>query len=440
MGLSRWRWRDPDPHGPGPPVLHVATDGDDILSGESWSKPKRTLGNAVTKLADNAAAGVEGKIILGDGEFAEDPIIADQKYTIRGQSPERTTVKLNSAGHLLSFSDTFADAGHWINVEDLRLHGGTVTGSYDLLRIREGGFNTAVRNVQCTAAPRYGIHVERNAFCFYAVNLTGDDCVSGLFRLDLYDQASLAQLILMGLQIDRCGQYPIQIVDEGPGNNVALICGVEAEAAAGAGEHDALIYYEPLGGGNGMRFDVRSITAVNEAASDLPSVIYEASGVGGAASWVARNVLGDGYTDVFKSDKLNRTIPWRNFDVESPTERFDSALRLVSRWGEEKVLRVGHTDGAFDALAIRREGQLLFGDGFAEPDINVRRLSDGALHVLFSGTDHFQFEADGQLRAQTLGVGNHAAASVLGNVVGKVEIFDTAGTSLGFLPVYDSIT
>lgn len=35
---------------------------------------------------------------------------------------------------------------------------------------------------------------------------------------------------------------------------------------------------------------------------------------------------------------------------------------------------------------------------------------------------------------------NFAAATTLGTVVGKVEIFDAAGASLGFLPVYDAIT
>jgi hypothetical protein len=44
------------------------------------------------------------------------------------------------------------------------------------------------------------------------------------------------------------------------------------------------------------------------------------------------------------------------------------------------------------------------------------------------------------LRAGSFGVGNSAAASSLGSVVRKVEIFDEAGTSIGFLPVYDSIS
>lgn len=39
-----------------------------------------------------------------------------------------------------------------------------------------------------------------------------------------------------------------------------------------------------------------------------------------------------------------------------------------------------------------------------------------------------------------VGVGNSAAGATLGTVVKKVEIFDASGTSLGFVPVYNTIT
>lgn len=46
----------------------------------------------------------------------------------------------------------------------------------------------------------------------------------------------------------------------------------------------------------------------------------------------------------------------------------------------------------------------------------------------------------GQHRVGSLGVGNSASATTPGTVVKKIEVFDASGTSLGFLPVYDSIT
>ena len=39
-----------------------------------------------------------------------------------------------------------------------------------------------------------------------------------------------------------------------------------------------------------------------------------------------------------------------------------------------------------------------------------------------------------------LGVGNSAAATTPGTVVNKIEVFDAAGASLGFIAVYDAIT
>ena len=39
-----------------------------------------------------------------------------------------------------------------------------------------------------------------------------------------------------------------------------------------------------------------------------------------------------------------------------------------------------------------------------------------------------------------IGVGNSAAASALGTVTKKMEVFDAAGASLGFVPIYDAIT
>jgi hypothetical protein len=46
---------------------------------------------------------------------------------------------------------------------------------------------------------------------------------------------------------------------------------------------------------------------------------------------------------------------------------------------------------------------------------------------------------DGRLNANQLAVGNSAAGTTPGTVVKKIEVFDSAGNSLGFVPVYDVI-
>jgi hypothetical protein len=40
----------------------------------------------------------------------------------------------------------------------------------------------------------------------------------------------------------------------------------------------------------------------------------------------------------------------------------------------------------------------------------------------------------------TLLVANFLAATTLGTVIGQMEVFDAAGVSVGFVPVYDAIT
>jgi hypothetical protein len=50
-------------------------------------------------------------------------------------------------------------------------------------------------------------------------------------------------------------------------------------------------------------------------------------------------------------------------------------------------------------------------------------------------------KTDGKLITATgLGVGNAVAATTPGAVVRKMEVFDAAGTSLGFVPIYSTIT
>jgi hypothetical protein len=51
------------------------------------------------------------------------------------------------------------------------------------------------------------------------------------------------------------------------------------------------------------------------------------------------------------------------------------------------------------------------------------------------------WRADGKVLATGgLGVGNDVAATTLGSVARKMEVFDETGASLGFVPIYDSIT
>jgi hypothetical protein len=83
----------------------------------------------------------------------------------------------------------------------------------------------------------------------------------------------------------------------------------------------------------------------------------------------------------------------------------------------------------FDRWRLDTSGMLNLGPGNATRDTNLYRAGVGTL------------KTDTSLRVGgSLGVGNSLAATTPGAVVRKVELFDAAGVSLGFLPVYNSIT
>jgi hypothetical protein len=78
---------------------------------------------------------------------------------------------------------------------------------------------------------------------------------------------------------------------------------------------------------------------------------------------------------------------------------------------------------------INGAGTISWGTGGAAIDTTLYRAGAGVL------------QAGQKLTAiGGLGVGNSAAATTPGTVVKKIEIFDAAGVSLGFIPVYSTIT
>jgi hypothetical protein len=67
---------------------------------------------------------------------------------------------------------------------------------------------------------------------------------------------------------------------------------------------------------------------------------------------------------------------------------------------------------------------------------NLLLQTDGSTEVKAG-----DLKLDNNLRVTgNMGVGNSAAATSLGSVTKKMEIFDAAGVSLGFVPIYDAIT
>lgn len=90
----------------------------------------------------------------------------------------------------------------------------------------------------------------------------------------------------------------------------------------------------------------------------------------------------------------------------------------------------GTGDDTNDRLRIRADGLMFFGTGSAMDSMYFGRTTTNVLRV-----------NGGKLTADNgLGVGNSAAATTLGSVVKKTQVFDAVGTSLGYVPIYDNIT
>lgn len=74
------------------------------------------------------------------------------------------------------------------------------------------------------------------------------------------------------------------------------------------------------------------------------------------------------------------------------------------------------------------------GSQYGSKDFGVFRAGANAGKATDGSTGYSQW------RCQSLAVNNSAAGSTPGTCVKKIEVFDVAGASLGFIPVYDAIT
>ncbi len=119
-------------------------------------------------------------------------------------------------------------------------------------------------------------------------------------------------------------------------------------------------------------------------------------------------------------------------DANTPVSVLNGLLvRSAPAAGNFVPLLTLRQDGdAADRLRVRGDGALFWGTG-AALDVATKfgRFGPGLLR------------ADGKLLAAGgLGVGNSVAATSTGKLARKVEVFDAEGRSLGFVPVYSSIS
>ena len=103
-------------------------------------------------------------------------------------------------------------------------------------------------------------------------------------------------------------------------------------------------------------------------------------------------------------------------------------------------------DGTF--ASERAEYLSLLGLGIDIPSLTLAQLKVYASMnsqerqsnpALFDSSGNLRLDA-GNVVADTLSVANFVAATAVGVVNGKIQVFDNNGNALGFVPVYATIT
>jgi hypothetical protein len=174
-----------------------------------------------------------------------------------------------------------------------------------------------------------------------------------------------------------------------------------AAESAGTGSTNLDIVLTPKGTGT-----VQSATRFGFTTAGFGSIVGTSNGI------IVRQDATSANTGSINAAAVNSSSGSAGF-VYSTTASLDNNLNL----GSARSVIWKSTD-AYNATA----------------DTGLSRSAAGVVKVTNGGAGL------GSLRCADLGVNNSAAATTLGSVVKKIQIFDVAGTSLGYIPVYDAIT
>lgn len=138
----------------------------------------------------------------------------------------------------------------------------------------------------------------------------------------------------------------------------------------------------------------------------------------------------------------------------------DYSFRLNFNDGHAEFWATAESDAEPKMYVSMDDGSLHWGDGTNPPNVSLVPAGPGVLSLAEHGSGLKMFSAGGDnilLTATAVGgfpvlfsdyanqpvaltIPGSAAASTLGTVVKKYQVFDAEGTSLGYVPVYDAIT
>ncbi len=305
-------------------VRYVRADGKDTNDGRTPASAKRSVAAAVKSLPEEGSgttARKSGDVYIGPGLFVEDDTPIECSANIRfhgsglplyngpaGGEYGGTVVMLadNSKTHLFAPRDSFDDWAHAVIFESMLLDGNKAKneGEFDLIRLKRPGFNTAVRDVLLINAPRTGIDIDAAASNFYMFNVSGSDCRKHFFRYAGGPATNNVAIAMFGIQIDDCGEYPIQIDHNSFGSGHFAVYSLETEATR-TDQHRAVIRYSPIKGGNGLYLTLDNIAAwkAGEVKGTDESVVLIENGDGAGPRTAYRSLINDGYDWVYRDLK-----------------------------------------------------------------------------------------------------------------------------------------
>lgn len=173
--------------------------------------------------------------------------------------------------------------------------------------------------------------------------------------------------------------------------------------------------------------------------SDIPSLAYANQSLSNLTSLTSINQNLTIQAGITLNDSSN-----------SPMIDMDGKIIMGGRidWGGMVLNDAGHV------LSVDWNGRALWSaEGVLHVDWeNVELIDDAGIPSVNWGARSFTDEnsntvanyfsptASPQFTVAQLGVQNSAPATTPGTVVNKIEVFDSSGTSLGFIAVYDTIT
>lgn len=124
---------------------------------------------------------------------------------------------------------------------------------------------------------------------------------------------------------------------------------------------------------------------------------------------------------------LCTVVDYNNIRFNSPMST-SKTINIYPVSSNELILQSVAQGKGYANLQIFSNGKIAFGDGYSSPNLAIERYTNDTLTV--KGNLYI----NGNLCVQ-----NISDATSLGNVVKKIEVFTKDGTSLGFIPVYNTI-